>query len=77
MLLKMSMAGDANDRSWFDPLARALERPAFQFTLMMTQDRTAAEEIVQEAFVRVFASRTRRRPSQSSSDGCTGRLRTW
>jgi RNA polymerase sigma-70 factor (ECF subfamily) len=56
VLLKMSMAGDANDRSWFEPLARALERPAFQFTLMMTQDRAGAEEIVQEALVRVFAS---------------------
>jgi len=52
----MSPPGDANDRSWFEPLARALERPAFQFTLMMTQDRSSAEEIVQEAFARVFAA---------------------
>ncbi len=52
----MTAAAEPDDRSWFVPLARALERPAFQFTLMMTRDRMIAEEIVQEALMRVYMS---------------------
>jgi RNA polymerase sigma-70 factor (ECF subfamily) len=53
----------ADDRSWFEPLVRTFEKPAFQFAQMMIQDRAAAEEIVQEAFARVWASpRTPREP---------------
>lgn len=50
------MAPTVADRPWFDPLVRKLERPAFQFALMMVRDRSAAEDIVQEAFARVWAS---------------------
>ena len=53
----------ADDRSWFEPLVRTFEKPAFQFAQMMVQNRAAAEEIVQEAFARVWASpRTPREP---------------
>lgn len=48
---------DADDRDWFEPLARRLERPAFHFAVMLTQDRAVAEEVVQEAFARVWASK--------------------
>jgi RNA polymerase sigma-70 factor, ECF subfamily len=52
----MNGADGGRDRGWFEPLVRTFERPAFQFSLMMIQDRASAEDIVQEAFVRVFAS---------------------
>lgn len=44
------------DRSWFEPLARTFERPAYHFAVMLTRDRGIAEELVQEAFARVWAS---------------------
>jgi len=44
------------DRSWFEPLARTFERPAYHFAAMLTRDRGVAEELVQEAFARVWAS---------------------
>jgi RNA polymerase sigma-70 factor (ECF subfamily) len=47
---------DAADRSWFEPLARTLERPAYDFAVMLVQNRATAEELVQEAFARVWAS---------------------
>lgn len=47
---------DTADRSWFEPLARTLERPAYHFAVMLTRDRAIAEELVQEAFARVWAS---------------------
>ena len=47
---------DAADRSWFEPLARTLERPAYHFAVMLVQNRATAEELVQEAFARVWAS---------------------
>src|SRR5438309_562161 len=47
---------DAGDRSWFEPLARTLERPAYHFAVMLVQNRATAEELVQEAFARVWAS---------------------
>jgi RNA polymerase sigma factor (sigma-70 family) len=43
-------------RSWFEPLVLATERPAFAFALMLVRDRSTAEEIVQDAFARVWAS---------------------
>jgi RNA polymerase sigma-70 factor (ECF subfamily) len=44
------------DRPWFEPLVRTFEGPALRFALMLVRDRAIAEEIVQEAFVRVWAS---------------------
>ena len=46
----------AADRSWFEPLARTLERPAYHFAVMLVQNRATAEEVVQEAFAKVWAS---------------------
>jgi RNA polymerase sigma factor (sigma-70 family) len=43
-------------RAWFEPLVFALERPALAFALMLVRDRSTAEEIVQEAFARVWVS---------------------
>lgn len=45
-----------NKRSRFEPLVLALERPALAFALMLVRDRFTAEEIVQEAFARVWVS---------------------
>ncbi len=50
------MAPKAAERPWFEPLVRALERPALGFAVMLVRDRATAEEIVQEAFARVWAS---------------------
>jgi RNA polymerase sigma-70 factor (ECF subfamily) len=44
------------ERPWFEPLVRTLEGPALAFATMMVRDRSTAEEIVQEAFTRVWAS---------------------
>lgn len=44
------------DRSWFEPLVRTLERPAYHFAVMLTNNRAIAEEVVQEAFARVWSS---------------------
>jgi RNA polymerase sigma-70 factor (ECF subfamily) len=43
-------------RPWFEPLVRTFEGPALRFALMLVRDRAIAEEIVQEAFARVWAS---------------------
>src|SRR2546426_1300080 len=45
-----------DDRAWFERLVFALERPALALALMMVRDRSIAEELVQEAFARVWAS---------------------
>jgi RNA polymerase sigma-70 factor (ECF subfamily) len=37
-------------------LARKLERPAYHFAVMLTHNRAIAEEVVQEAFARVWSS---------------------
>lgn len=42
--------------SWIEPLARALERPAFQLAMLLVEDPSVAEDIVQQAFVRVWQS---------------------
>jgi RNA polymerase sigma-70 factor (ECF subfamily) len=47
---------DARDRPWFEPLVRSLERSAFQFALACVHDALLAEDIVQEAFAKVWAS---------------------
>jgi RNA polymerase sigma factor (sigma-70 family) len=45
-----------NKRSWFEPLVFATERPALAFAMMLVRDRSTAEEIVQDAFARVWVS---------------------
>ncbi len=50
------MAPKAAERPWFEPLVRILEGPALAFAMMLVRDRATAEEIVQEAFARVWAS---------------------
>lgn len=44
------------DRSWIEPLILALERPAYQFAVLLVRDSSVAQEMVQEAFVRVWQS---------------------
>jgi len=46
----------ADDRAWFEPLVRSLGTRAFRFAYMLVEDSDAAEEIVQEAFARSWAS---------------------
>lgn len=50
-------ADAAERRRWFEPPASALERPAFHFAVMLIRDRAIAEELVQEAFARVWLSK--------------------
>ncbi len=38
----------AADRSWFEPLARGLARPAYHFAVMLTKNRAVAEELVRQ-----------------------------
>jgi len=51
-----TVSATPNRRSWFEPLVFAMERPALAFALMLVRDRSTAEEIVQEAFARVWVS---------------------
>jgi RNA polymerase sigma factor (sigma-70 family) len=44
------------ERTWFDPLVRRLGGRAFRFAYMMIGNVEIAEEIVQEAFARAWAS---------------------
>ncbi len=46
----------AEDRSWFEPLVHRLGRPALRFAFMQVQDIELANDLVQEAFARVWAS---------------------
>jgi RNA polymerase sigma factor (sigma-70 family) len=43
-------------RPWFEPLVHALGRPAYHFAMAITRDSALAEDIVQEAFVRLWQS---------------------
>jgi RNA polymerase sigma-70 factor (ECF subfamily) len=47
---------DAQDRPWFESHVRLLARPAYQFTLMLTQNPAIAEEILQDALTQLWAS---------------------
>jgi len=42
--------------SWIEPLVIELQRPAFQLAYMLLRDYSLAQEIVQEAFTRVWLS---------------------
>lgn len=45
-----------HDRSWFEPLVRITARPAVRFAYLQVRNRDTAEELVQEAFIRAWAS---------------------
>jgi RNA polymerase sigma factor (sigma-70 family) len=45
-----------DDRLWFEPLVLSLGRPATKFANVLVHDFDIAEEIVQEAFARMWAS---------------------
>jgi RNA polymerase sigma-70 factor (ECF subfamily) len=45
-----------NDRSWFEPLVRTFSHPALKYAHMLVVNSDIAQEIVQEAFARVWAS---------------------
>ena len=44
------------ESSWIEPLVLALYRPTFQLAVLLVRDHTVAQDIVQEAFVRVWLS---------------------
>jgi RNA polymerase sigma-70 factor (ECF subfamily) len=44
------------ESSWIEPLVLALYRPAVQLATLLVRDNTVAQDIVQEAFVRVWLS---------------------
>jgi RNA polymerase sigma factor (sigma-70 family) len=50
------LAVSSDDRSWFDPLVRNLANRALRFALMNVGDLETAQDIVQEAFARCWAS---------------------
>jgi RNA polymerase sigma-70 factor (ECF subfamily) len=43
-------------RSWFEAHVRLLARPAYQFSLMLTQNPAIAEEVLQDALTQLWAS---------------------
>src|SRR6202011_58471 len=43
-------------RSWFEPLVRSLGRPAWKYAFVLVHDVDLAQDLVQEAFVKVWAS---------------------
>jgi RNA polymerase sigma factor (sigma-70 family) len=45
-----------DDRVWFEQMVRNLSRPAMKFANVLVHDSDLAEEIVQEAFARSWAS---------------------
>ena len=44
------------ESSWIEPLVRELHRPMFQLAVLLVRDSAVAQDIVQEAFVRVWLS---------------------
>jgi RNA polymerase sigma-70 factor (ECF subfamily) len=48
---------NSDDRPWFEPLVVELENNALGFAMTLVHDREKAEEIVQEAFAKVWAAR--------------------
>ena len=45
-----------SESSWIEPLVRELDRPMFQLAVLLVRDYAVAQDIVQEAFVRVWLS---------------------
>src|SRR5713101_4390728 len=47
-----------DDQAWFEQRVRTLGRPAMKYANVLVHDMNLAEEIVQEAFARAWASPT-------------------
>jgi RNA polymerase sigma-70 factor (ECF subfamily) len=45
-----------NERPWFEPLVRSLGRPAWKYAYVLVHDVDLAQDLVQEAFAKVWAS---------------------
>lgn len=60
--VQQMLAFCAGDDSAFDPLFERWGGPLFHYLDRMLRDAGAAEELVQEAFLRVFSARDRYRP---------------
>ena len=60
--VQQMLAFCAGDDSAFDPLFERWGGPLFHYLDRMLRDTGAAEELVQEAFLRVFSARDRYRP---------------
>jgi RNA polymerase sigma-70 factor (ECF subfamily) len=52
-------------RVWIEPLVNALAGPAFQFAMALTGESETAQDIVQEAYLRVWESKRTPRELQS------------
>ena len=46
----------AADRPWFELHVRLLARPAYQFSLMLTQNPAIAEDVLQDALTQLWAA---------------------
>ena len=52
----VAMVVRSGDRLWFEGVVSSLARPATKFANVLVHDFDLAEEIVQEAFARMWAS---------------------
>jgi len=63
------------ESSWIEPLVLALYRPTIQLATLLVRDNTVAQDIVQEAFVRVWLSP--RTPREMSAQLFDWRRNAW
>jgi len=54
-LVQRALAGDAGSQDAYAELLRRYERPVYTLILRMVRDRTLAEDLAQDAFVKAFA----------------------
>ncbi len=54
--MDVAMVMRSGDRLWFEEIVLSLARPATKFANVLVHDFDLAEEIVQEAFARMWAS---------------------
>jgi RNA polymerase sigma factor (sigma-70 family) len=54
--MEVAMVMKGGDRLWFEGIVSSLARPATKFAYVLVHDFDLAEEIVQEAFARMWAS---------------------
>ena len=67
----------AAESTWIEPLVHELYRPVFQLAYLLVRDYAVAQDIVQEAFVRVWLSLEPQEKSMDSDPGFTKRWLTW